>query len=229
MKTVLDQNKLADRRRAAVASAFLLAAVMPLAACDNTPTYEPQEIADLNDHRESMLVEGREGCISALVDGGKSREEAEKMCDTATIDAVKSAQAQTPSSGSASGSWAGSNSSNSNSSSSNAFLWYLIGRNSAPAVYTGSPSTGFQSYGGGPASGLSGGGTATATATQQAAPARLSPTQAEYLRAPTLSARSSISARLAATPGTKMSSVRSLGFSTSRGGFSTGRGISMVG
>ncbi len=200
--TVINQDKLRSRRHAAVAAAFIIGAA-PLAACEPTPDNQSVASASwdqgLGQAGNGQMVQGRDNCIKALMDEGKTRTEANEVCDDLARQAAQTSTSTTHHSG----------------GGSNAMMWYLIGRNSAPTAYYGSPSTGY-SYAGH----YNGGGYATLTP----APRTITPTQGEILRTPPhSSARTSVISRSGFGGGAHASSGHATKMgATHRGGMVSG-------
>lgn len=127
MKTILNPEKLANRRALATAMALALASTS-LVACERTENPNEWSV-EQSDGNKGTLVQGRDACIQELMKANKSREEAEKICDQST----PSQNAHHHSSG----------------GNSNALLWYMIGRDSSRvSSYEGSPTSGLQYRGG---------------------------------------------------------------------------------
>lgn len=150
MRTVLDQNRIAERRRASIAATFVMATALalPLAACDDQPAQPPQpptEMTVQQDGRTSRLVQGREQCIAGLIEYGRTPTEAGEICDKAFADAMarRASNEQSGASHSTGGGGGGGG--------NNALLWYMIGQNSgrnSVAVYEGSRDSGMRFMGG---------------------------------------------------------------------------------
>lgn len=175
-----------------------------LSSCASPESYEPEEIANLNEHVDGQLVQGQEACVKAIMEHdsynasagwddkdddktvkAKSLANAQKICKEMEDEARKKYIAE----------HGGDNSNLTNM----ILFYYLIGRNSTPSVYYGSSNGGMSHLYSRPISG---------DANLVNPPVKLTKNQSEYLSASTLEGRSTISRKLV-EGGSKLAPVKS--------------------
>ena len=173
----LEQGSTRKLRHTALASAFMLGvAGTAITGC------APSDSQTTQVDRDTRLVQGRDECISVLTQQGQTTEGATTMCDEAIADAVINQQNQPRSSSNGGGF----------DMTDAAVMYLLLTRNSSPAVYSGSPSTGLRYMGGG----------------SNASPRTLTPSQTNFYRSAP-STRTAATAPRGATNRGGMSSGRS--------------------